>query len=187
MVILSRRMLPIALAALALAGCDAATPSGSPTPGGSPAAASSIGPAPSPSSAAPSSAAPASPSPGRTSPGLRIEGVTLVRSGGIAGLADTIEVRPDGRWWRGDRRGATKRTGKLNAAQAAQLQKLVMDPRLLAEADQARPGTTNCRDAFSYLLVARHQLIRYTQCPGEGKPPEVTMQIAALLLDVTAP
>jgi len=194
MVLLSRRLLAVAFVALAVAGCDAGTPSASPS-GGSPAASAepaSGSPAAGTASAGPSSAGPSSPSPRPPSSrppspaGVRVEGVTLVRSGGIAGLADTIEVRQDGRWWRGDRRGTTRRTGRLTAAQAARLQKLVADPRLAAEADRSQTGTTGCRDAFSYLLVARHQLIRYTQCPGEGKAPEVTMQIAAFLLDVTA-
>lgn len=177
-----------ALLVLAVAGCDAAStdssqPSGPPSASGTPA---STAPPP-PSTAPTSSATPTTAPPTSTAAPTRgtISGsITLVKSGGLAGLAETITVQPDGKWKQGDARN-TNRTGRLSAAQLSRLQALVADPRLDAEAKQSTPGANKCNDAFTYLLMVDYQMIKYEQC-GQGKPPEVTMKIISLLQEATA-
>jgi hypothetical protein len=158
-------------ASAAAGGASAGAPAGS--------AAATTAPAGRPSASAPTASRPI-PTPGRS---IRTEGVTLVRSGGIAGLTDTITVRPDGVWQRSDKQGR-KDDGKLAAARRTELQQLLADPRLAAEAQRPPGGGEQCRDALTYLLVSPQGLVRHTQCPG-AKPPEVTMRIAALLLAAT--
>jgi len=178
-----------ATALLALAGCDggAADP---PSAGGS-ASAGAPTVSEAPASATPTSASTSTPTPAETSKSpapsrsAANEAVTLVRSGGLAGLAETITVQPDGRWKLGNG-GSVERTGRLSAAQASRLQALVADPRLAAEAERGLSTTSRCNDAFTYLLIVDHQMVKYEECPGQDEPPKVTMEIVALLRDATS-
>jgi hypothetical protein len=176
------------LLALALAGCSADTPQPSGTPATNGTSASTGVPA-SAATQAPSSA-PASgktPAPAGTTrtPAPSRSAVTLVRSGGFAGLTETVTVQPDGSWKRGDGR-TTNRTGRFTAVQVSRLQTLVADPQLAAEAKQPPPGTNQCNDTFIYVLMVDHQVIKYEECPGQAKPPKVTMEIVAFLQEATA-
>lgn len=179
----------VVLLALALAGCSAGTPKA----GGTPAASETATPAGVPAStAAPApSSAPASsktPSPSKTSAPHRSAtklAVTLVKTGGFAGLTETITVQPNGKWKKDNGR-TTNRTGALSAAQVSRLQALLADPQLAAEAKQRPPGTNTCNDTFSYVLMVDYQVIKYEECPGQAKPPKVTMEIVAFLQEATA-
>jgi len=177
------------LLALTLAGCSAGTPQQTGTPAAGVTPALSEPPAsaatPAPSSAPSSGKTPATagtPAPTRSAKKLA---VTLVRSGGFAGLTETVTVQPDGSWKRGDGR-TTNRTGRLTAAQMSRLQTLVADPQLAAEAKRQPPGTNQCNDTFTYQLMVGNQLIKYEECPGQVKPPKVTMEIVAFLQQATA-
>jgi len=172
------------LLALALAGCSAGAPqpaaSVTPAPTGAPASAAT----PAPSSAPASGTTPA-PAGTTRAPAPSRSAVTLVRSGGFAGLTETVTVQPDGNWKRGDGR-TTNRTGRLTTAQVSRLQTLVADPQLAAEAKQPPPGTNQCNDTFTYVLMVGKQVIKYEECPGQVKPPKVTMEIVAFLQEATA-
>ena len=180
-----------ALLLLALAGCDdSATPSASGTgslPAASPAGLPPVttaasGPPPAATTGTTLGAGtPTAPTP-RTNPSP--EGVEMVKSGGIAGISVTIKVNPDGTWWRSEDGGRTATRGKLTDAQMAQLQKLIADPRLAAEAKGATGGPGLCADAFVYFLHVRFLAIRYEACGRTGNH-EVTMAIASLLQTAT--
>jgi hypothetical protein len=181
-----------AAAALALAGCTS-TPTAQPSPTAAvpvtSAAPTSAAPAASttdpPSSASPTSTQPNKPQtsgPHEPTPG-DFQGVQLVRTGGIAGITETITVLPDGSWTVKSSRGAT-RSGKLGTTQKSRLQALLSDSRLAAEATRKTTSTGRCSDAFTYLLVAGHQLVRYTSCGGSDKP-EVTVAVISLLQSAT--
>src|SRR2546430_2134077 len=58
--------------------------------------------------------------------------VTLVRTGGFAGVHDQVVIAPDGTWVRTDRTGA-QRTGRLTDPQRDALSRLAADPRLVDE------------------------------------------------------
>ena len=174
---------------LPLAGCGGsggATPDASSLP--------AVSPASEPPVTSPSAESTGSPSPGGNPPTPATtttpkpitspEGVEMVKSGGIAGISETIVVKADGTWSRVTGKGKPSATGKLTAAQMDQLQKLIADPRLEAEADRGNSGPGNCADSFEYTLHVRYRLIHYEAC-GQTNPPEVTKQIIALLQTAT--
>ncbi|MBC9000843.1 hypothetical protein [Micromonospora aurantiaca (nom. illeg.)] len=109
--------------------------------------------------------------------------VVLVKSGGIAGLSDTVRVEPDGHWTRTDRGGAS-REGQLAAEKLTRLRQLAADPRLAAEAAVTVPPTM-CADAFTYRLTIGPNQVGYVDCPPETTPPAVTAQVVDLLNDAT--
>ncbi|MCU7726839.1 hypothetical protein ODJ79_24180 [Actinoplanes sp. KI2] len=96
----------------------------------------------------------------------------------------TIKVRPDGTWWRSEDGGRTATKGELTAAQMAELQRLIADPRLAAEAKSAAGGPGRCADAFVYFLNVRFLAIRYEACGRTGNH-EVTLAIVSLLQTAT--
>ncbi|MBQ1042744.1 MULTISPECIES: hypothetical protein [unclassified Micromonospora] len=109
--------------------------------------------------------------------------VVLVKSGGIAGLTDTVRVGPDGHWTRTDRAGGS-REGELAAEELTRLRQLAADPRLAAEAAVTVPPTM-CADAFSYRLTVGPNQVSYVDCPPQAKPPAVTAQVVDLLNGAT--
>ncbi|MFI5835365.1 hypothetical protein ACIA5A_16990 [Micromonospora sp. NPDC051300] len=109
--------------------------------------------------------------------------VTLVTSGGIAGLTDTITVRPDGTWTKTDRAG-TARDGRLAAPDLDRLRQLAADPRLLAESAVTVPATM-CADAFSYRLTVGPTSVGYVDCPPQATPPAATAEVVGLLTRAT--
>lgn len=109
--------------------------------------------------------------------------VVLVRSGGIAGLTDTITVRPDGSWTKTDRAG-TARDGRLAEPDLDRLRQLAADPRLAAEATVTVPATM-CADAFSYRLTIGPTNVGYVDCPPQAAPPAATAEVVGLLTRAT--
>lgn len=116
-----------------------------------------------PDSAAPPTLAPAA------------ETVTVVRTGGIAGVNDVMVVRPDGAWTRTDRDG-NQRTGRLSPDERRELDILIADPRL---ADEARRASldTNCSDAFNYSVTIGSRVIHYTDCPADANQAVAAMAV----------
>ncbi|MET8833761.1 protealysin inhibitor emfourin [Micromonospora sp. NPDC004540] len=109
--------------------------------------------------------------------------VVLTKSGGIAGLQDTVTVQPDGRWTRVDRAGAS-RTGQLSDADLDRLRQLAADSRLAAEATATVPATM-CADAFSYRLTVGPTTTGYVDCPPQATPPPATAAVVDLLTRAT--
>ncbi|SBT48734.1 protealysin inhibitor emfourin [Micromonospora auratinigra] len=109
--------------------------------------------------------------------------VVLTKSGGIAGLADTVTVRPDGHWTRVDRSGAS-RTGQLTGPDLDKLRQLATDPRLASEATTTAPATM-CADAFTYRLTVGETTSGYVDCPPQATPPAATGAVVELLNRVT--
>jgi hypothetical protein len=173
---------PAALVAampLALLACSA--PAGrSPTPSALPTASASV------------PATPGSPDPvGSTVPGGSTSttkevpsgpGVTITRTGGLAGVMQVIAVAADGSWTYTDRRAGTSQQGKLTTAQRQDLARLAIDPALAAEARRSAPPDP-CADGFVYTITLGEASTRYEQC-GAGNRP-VTDQLLALVLGAT--
>jgi hypothetical protein len=105
--------------------------------------------------------------------------VVLTKSGGIAGLSDTVTVRTDGHWTKVDRSGGS-RTGQLAAADLQRLRQLTTDPRLPAEAAATTPATM-CADAFTYQLTVGDTTTGYVDCPPQATPPATTGAVVELL------
>jgi len=130
-----------------------------------------------------SSDPPSSPS----SPSSPAGDVTVVvhRTGGIAGMDDTVTVKPDGSWTATSRRGASTRMGQLTDAQRDQLRTLAADPRLGQEAGST-PGKTKCADAFNYTVTVGAHLVAYTDCPTDQTPPAASA-VAKLVMQLIQP
>ncbi|MEU1809383.1 hypothetical protein [Micromonospora aurantiaca (nom. illeg.)] len=109
--------------------------------------------------------------------------VVLVKSGGIAGLTDTLRVTPDGHWTRTDRAGAATE-GQLAEADLTRLRQLAADPRLAAEAAVTVPATM-CADAFTYRLTVGTATVGYVDCPPQATPPAATAEVVDLLTRAT--
>ncbi|MGY0232741.1 hypothetical protein [Longispora urticae] len=153
------RVLTIAgLAALALAACGA-EPSASPTADTQVTTSPSASAQPSPSATGQATANP--PKVPNTT-----DAVTLVRTGGFAGVRDTWTIQPDGSW-ASDNRSAQKKSGKLTDAQRTELTGLLKDPVLVKELKT--PGTAKCADTFSYTLTFGQESYTVENC-GEPRP-----------------
>lgn len=108
--------------------------------------------------------------------------VTVRRSGGIAGVDQTVTVTADGAWTFADRRGNRTDRGTLSAASLDQLRRLTASPTLAAEADagSAPPG---CADAFAYLVTVDRLSITRSDCSPDEQP--TVMAIITLLSEQT--
>lgn len=109
--------------------------------------------------------------------------LALQRTGGFAGLNDTVTVDPHGTWSATNRAG-TRTAGALTADQLAELRRLATDARLVAEAGQRRPPTT-CRDAFTYRLTVGGTRIEYVDCPSDPNQPVASIALVKALLGST--
>jgi hypothetical protein len=128
---------------------------------------SPVRPAPSAATGAPS-AAPGSP-----------PRVAVRRTGGFAGVEESLVVRPDGVWVWGagaagaDQRGAP-RSGRLAAAQRAELARLAASPALAREARQ-KPGPPQCADGFTYALTVGSMNVSWVDCDPVTPPTAVAI------------
>lgn len=109
--------------------------------------------------------------------------VVVARTGGFAGVMDTITVSGDGTW---SHPTSVTATGKLDPAQVAQLQKLATDPRLAAEA-ATTAAPTKCNDAFDYTVTAGAVTLSFTDCPSDTFQPAAAMQIVDFVEDAVSP
>ena len=116
-----------------------------------------------------------------TSPAANLT-ITIRKSGGIAGVNETLVVDAQGRWTRTTKTGTS--TGQLTQAQLAQAAKLATDPRLIAEA-QTKQSTAGCADAFVYAVTIQSVTITYSDC-GSGSPPPATTELVRFLEQATA-
>jgi len=166
-----------------LAGCAQTGPTAGPTAGAGATTSTGTGTTTAgptgATTATPAGGTTAGPSGGTGSPGRPGAEVVLTKSGGIVGLEDTLTVRPDGRWTKVDRAGAT-RTGQLSPADLDRLRRLTADPRLIAEAAATAP-VTMCADAFTYRLTVGPVTSSYVDCPPEVTPPAATAAVVELL------
>lgn len=111
--------------------------------------------------------------------------VTVTRSGGIAGVRDTVVLQTgDGSWQRTERQGGAT-TGILTAEQLSEIQPWLIDPVLAEEA--TRPTRKiYCADGFDYELTVGTTVVRWQDCPPAGAPPTNSGNIARLLMNATS-
>jgi len=96
--------------------------------------------------------------------------VTITRTGGFAGVHQSIAIAPDGSWVYTDAKnaGASQR-GQLTAAQETQLLSAVVDPAFGAQLRQ-RDTTVQCNDAFQYTVDVAGESQSYSDCPAVSRP-----------------
>jgi hypothetical protein len=135
----------------------------------------------------PAVASPAETTTGAPRPTTRDAGkpkaVTVIRSGGIAGVMQVLQIAPDGAWTLTDKRSNRVQRGSLTEAQRAQLARLLADPALAAESRRAPPAG-QCADAFVYAVTVGELSFRFEQCGDAGNRPRIDA-VLNLILDVT--
>jgi poly(3-hydroxybutyrate) depolymerase len=104
--------------------------------------------------------------------------VSLLRTGGIAGIRETVTVDPGGTW-RHDAAGRTSR-GTLSAADRETLTRMGADPALPAEATRPR-GSNRCADGYELSLTVGNTVVRWSECGPDSDRPPVATQIARLI------
>ncbi|MGR6322418.1 hypothetical protein Q2K19_13520 [Micromonospora soli] len=112
--------------------------------------------------------------------------VSLVQRVGADGAPRTLDVDPSGRWQCRDCAGdGVDSTGQLTAEQTQRLQRMLADPALATETDEARQYKQGCIDALtSTLLIPPGLTITSQDCPGEERPA-VGYQVLLLLTQAT--
>src|SRR5215467_901448 len=105
----------------------------------------------------------------RPSSAAALPSITVVRTGGIAGVNDKLVIGPDGAWTATDKRGTT-RTGQLTADQIAAVRALATAPGLAGEAGHTA-GPSNCADAFDYAVTVGPRQVGYVDCPTDTGLP----------------
>ncbi|WP_089157470.1 hypothetical protein [Micromonospora sp. NBS 11-29] len=112
--------------------------------------------------------------------------VTLVQKLGADSPVRTLDVDPTGRWQCRDCAGdGVDATGSLNPEQARRLQRMLADPALAGETDQARQYKQGCIGVLtSTLLVPPGLTVTIQDCPGEPRPP-VAYDVLLLLTQTT--
>jgi hypothetical protein len=172
------RVLAAGLAIAALTGCGfstgTATPSSSISTSGT---AGSSSPASVPPKTATGGVPPGGPAPGGAPLG---GGITVTKSGGIAGVRQVLTIAPDGSWVFTDQKGGKKQNGRLTGSQLQQLAQMVADPALIAELRvPARTGV--CNDAFMYAIAFRELTYRFEQCGGPTNHPRTDAVLNLIL------
>jgi|KBSSwiStaDraftv2_1062776.scaffolds.fasta_scaffold160354_2 hypothetical protein len=111
--------------------------------------------------------------------------ITIEKTGGIAGIRDTIQIDALGSWTRSDKTGKTT-TGQLTAAQVTELQALAADPKLATEAAAAaQAAATKCADTFNYTVSAGPVALRFTDCPSDSFQPTAAKALIAAVEKAT--
>ncbi len=163
-----RPLILIPLAALLVAGCSgkaedtassdtpsaSASPSSSPSPSGSPSA-----------PASPTASPPSNPAP-------PFQSVTVVKTGGFAGVNETIKVTSS---------GAVNGTKKLTATDLNQLRALVAAPAFAAEAKRSPHAGPDCRDGFEYRVTSGPIQASGTDCGNLAKDAPTMWKIVQLI------
>jgi hypothetical protein len=168
-----RVLVPVGLI-LSLAACPGtATPEAPLTPGSSPPPGATTTPEPT-----------STRSPGPPVTGPAFTRVTVTRSGGIAGVVQTIRVEADGSWMYTDRRGGAPQTrGRLSDSERNRLAALLAAAEFAREA-RMRPPVGVCNDSFVYSIIVGEISSRYEDCGSAGERP-ATAAVVALLIDAT--
>lgn len=127
------------------------------------------GPSPSPSRSNGEIGIPPGETPGTPTypPGKRPMTITVVRTGGVAGVDQRLTVTAEGAWTYAD--DGEEQAGQLTDPQVSKLQSLAMDERLRSEAKRTDGET--CADGFRYDLKAGAVAMSAVDCGGyAGRP-----------------
>ncbi|ADU08269.1 MULTISPECIES: hypothetical protein [Micromonospora] len=127
---------------------------------------------------APGAAGTASPTPD----GRRVSLVQRLGDGPVRNL----DVDPSGRWQCRDCAGdGVDATGTLSPEQTTRLQRMLADPAIAKETDQARSYKQGCIGVLtSTLLVPPDLTVTIQDCPGEPKP-KVAYDVLLLVTQAT--
>ncbi len=97
-----------------------------------------------------------------------LSGITVHRTGGVAGVDEKLDVTPAGAWTYTNAKTGKTETGTFTPDQALALTGIMSDPALPQQiADSAPKGV--CADGFKYLIEVSGKTYRVEDC-GEVKP-----------------
>jgi hypothetical protein len=125
-----------------------------------------------------SSSSPASPS-GTAVAGL--PSLTITRTGGFAGVNQSLAITPGGAWTYTDKKSGATATGQFTPTQLTQFAQLALDPRIATELAQS--PTSVCADAFDYELTVGTVKAAFEDCT-QSRP--AVQSLLAFLTDTTA-
>jgi hypothetical protein len=104
--------------------------------------------------------------------------VSMQKSGGIAGVMQSVNIAADGSWVYTDRRSGMVRRGNLTSGQRQQITSTLANPALVREASKAGGGV--CNDGFVYSIISGQIKVRYASCGGLGNQPALMAVIRAI-------
>jgi hypothetical protein len=105
--------------------------------------------------------------------------VSVTRTGGIAGVNQTIDIAPDGNWVYTDKRSNRTETGTLATAQRLLVLRFVTDPAFVDELTNGATPDPRCADGFRYTINTGGESGSFDDCGPDG-PPVVKAAIAAI-------
>jgi hypothetical protein len=94
--------------------------------------------------------------------------LTIQRTGGIAGVNESITVRSDGGWSYTAARGKPAAQGTLTADVLDQVTQTVSNPAFAADVRGGKAG--QCADAFSYAVSIGPETSTFEECGGPDRP-----------------
>ena len=131
--------------------------------------------------ATPTGTGPGGPNNPAATTGATLPGLSLTRTGGFAGVNQTLTVTANGSWTYTDKKTSATETGQFTPAQLGQLAQLAADPRLTSEALQSSNRT--CTDAFQYTITVGTMNATVQDC-AEDRP--AARALLGFLIDNTA-
>lgn len=106
--------------------------------------------------------------------------VTMQRSGGFAGVMQSVVIGADGAWTFTDRRAGTVRHGQLNPFQRQRLAQVLTDPALARQAATVSTSVGVCSDGYLYQITWGSQRTRLMWCGSVGNHPAAVAVITAI-------
>jgi hypothetical protein len=101
--------------------------------------------------------------PAGTEASLTLPPTTIIRTGGVAGVDETLRIDPNGQWAYTNKRANAESSGTLSDAQRRTVARLAGSPELAREAQGPTP-TVGCADAFNYDVTVGATKISYVDC-----------------------
>ncbi len=107
-------------------------------------------------------------------------GVTITRTGGIAGVNQTIQIAADGSWTYTDAKTGASQRGSLTQDQRATLFGILATPGLIDQMNQHASAAPTCNDGFHYAITLGSESFAFTDCGGTAAP-EIEAVISAIV------
>jgi hypothetical protein len=107
---------------------------------------------PAPGADPPASGGPASTTSGSTGGVAAVTPIKATRTGGFAGVRQTLVVSVDGNWIYTDGKTNQTQSGKLTSDQLKSVVTLLSDPAVATQLAPRPTGTLRCADAFLYTI-----------------------------------
>lgn len=130
--------------------------------------------------ATPTAAAATTPANGGSAQGEALTGTVMMqRSGGFAGVMQSVQISSDGAWTYTDKRAGTVRQGRLSQLQRERLARALADPALTHEQAVSAPVGV-CSDGYLYQITWGRTRSQFVWCGSVGNHPALVAVITAI-------